>query len=386
MEREEIRKLVADMVAIPSVNPLDEPPSDGRGEGRLAAFIEAKLRDAGIACELREAAPGRPSVLARIPGESEDAIWFDAHIDTVSGEGMQFEPFAPRVEGDILYGRGSADDKGSVAAMMAALIDIAKSGAKPPLTVIFSATADEEFRMRGLLGLFDAGLTATAAAAIVGEPTNLEIIIAHKGVARFKISTAGKAAHGSRPDMGVNAIYRMGKVIQALEAYAKRGVGRETHPMLGKATLSVGVIRGGEYANVVPDYCEIQVDRRLLPGEEGRRAIADVRNYLVDAINEELGLEISAPDILVPGLSLSADDPLVHAVGARAREVTGKSPLDGMSGTTHAGQFVERGIPALVFGPGKMGQAHTATEELDLTQVEQAARIYEGLMRSGART
>jgi len=299
---------------------------------------------------------------------------------------MQFEPFAPRVEGDILYGRGSADDKGSVAAMMAALIDIAKSGAKPPLTVIFSATADEEFRMRGLLGLFDAGLTATAAAAIVGEPTNLEIIIAHKGVARFKISTAGKAAHGSRPDMGVNAIYRMGKVIQALEAYAKRGVGRETHPMLGKATLSVGVIRGGEYANVVPDYCEIQVDRRLLPGEEGRRAIADVRNYLVDAINEELGLEISAPDILVPGLSLSADDPLVHAVGARAREVTGKSPLDGMSGTTHAGQFVERGIPALVFGPGKMGQAHTATEELDLTQVEQAARIYEGLMRSGART
>jgi len=384
MDRDEIRKLVADMVAIPSVNSLDDPPDDLRGEGRLAAFIQATLSGAGVACELPEAAPGRPSVIARIPGESDEAVWFDAHIDTVSGEGMAFDPFSPRVEGDTLYGRGSADNKGSAAAMMAALMEVAKSGVKPPRTVIFSGTADEEFRMRGLLSLFDAGVTASA--VVVGEPTNLEIIIAHKGVARFKIITTGKAAHSSRPDMGVNAIYRMGKVIQALEAYAKRGVGRETHPMLGKATLSVGVIRGGEYANVVPDRCEIQVDRRLLPGEEGWKTIADIHNYLLDAITEDIGMEVTAPDILVPGLSISADDPLVHAVGAKLREVTGRAPLEGMSGTTHAGQFVERGIPALVLGPGKMGQAHTATEELDLVQVEQAAQVYEALMRSGAQT
>jgi acetylornithine deacetylase len=268
--------------------------------------------------------------------------------------------------------------------MMAAMISVAESGAKPPATVIFSGAADEEYRMRGLLSLLDSGLTAGA--AIVGEPTNLEIVIAHKGVARFKVITTGKAAHSSRPEAGINAIYRMGKVLIALEAYAKRGVGRETHPMLGKATLSVGVIRGGQYANVVPDRCEIHVDRRLLPGEEGRRAIADVRNYLTDAIQEDIGMEVSSPDIVVPALSLSSSDPLVHAVGARVKEVTGRAPLEGMSGTTHAGQFVERGIPALVLGPGAMGQAHTATEQLDLSQVEQAARIYEALMRSGAKT
>ncbi|MGD0113341.1 MAG: M20 family metallopeptidase [Armatimonadota bacterium] len=383
MEREQIRRLVADMVAIPSVNSLDDPPDSIRGESRLAAFMAATLRDAGISCELREATPGRSSIVARVPGESDEAIWFDAHIDTVSGEGMQFDPFSPRTEGDILYGRGSADNKGSAAAMMVALMEVAKSGAKPPLTVIFSGTADEEFRMRGLLSLLDAGITANA--AIVGEPTDLQVIVAHKGVARFKITTTGKAAHSSRPDMGVNAIYRMGKVIQALEAYAKRGVGREAHPTLGKATLSVGVIRGGEYANVVPDHCEIQVDRRLLPGEEGRKAIADVRNYLTDAIPEDIGMDVTAPDILVPALDLSTQSPLVQAVSAKVREVTGRAPLEGMSGTTHAGQFVERDIPALVFGPGKMGQAHTATEELDLSQVEQAAQIYEALMRSGAQ-
>jgi acetylornithine deacetylase len=383
MEREQIRKLVADMVAIPSVNSLDDPPDNVRGESRLAAFIEMVLRNAGISCELREAAPGRSSIVARIPGESDEAIWFDAHIDTVSGEGMQFDPFSPRIEGDILYGRGSADNKGSAAAMMAALMGIAQSGVRPPLTVIFSGTADEEFRMRGLLSLLDAGITAKA--AIVGEPTDLQVIVAHKGVARFKIITAGKAAHSSRPDLGVNAIYRMGKVIQALEAYARHGVGRESHPMLGKATLSVGVIRGGEYANIVPDRCEIQVDRRLLPGEEGRKAIADVRNYLVDAIPGDIGMEVTAPDILVPALDLSTQSPLVRAVSAKVREAVGKAPLEGMSGTTHAGQFVARDIPALVLGPGKLGQAHTATEELDLTQVEQAAQVYEALMRSGAQ-
>ena len=382
MEKEQLRSLAAEMVAIPSVNPLNGLPGQGRGEAELAAFVESRLLAAGIPSEQREAAPGRPSVVARIPGQREDAIWFDAHLDTVSGEGMQFDPFVPRVEGDTLYGRGAADDKGSLAAMMAAMVAVAESGNRPPATLVLTATADEEYRMRGLLGLLEGGLRAKV--AIVGEPSNLEIIVAHKGVARFKLVTTGRAVHSSRPEMGVNAVYHMARVVQALEAYAKRGVGRETHPLLGKATLSVGVIRGGEYANVVPDRCEIEVDRRLLPGEEGRRAVADVRAYLADAITEDVGMELIGPDILVPALSLPTDEPLVHAVSAAVRQVTGKAPLNGMMGTTHAGQLAERGIPALVFGPGAMGQAHTATEELDLNQLEQAAQVYELLMRTGA--
>ncbi len=383
MDREQLRKLVAEMVAIPSVNPLEGPLGEGRGEAQLAALVEARLREAGIACEQREAAPGRPSVVARLPGQSEEAVWFDAHLDTVSGEGMAFAPFQARVEGDILYGRGSADDKGSLAAMVAALITLAQAGTRLPHAVVFTATADEEFRMRGLLSLLESGLQARA--AVVGEPTSLQIVVAHKGVARFRVATAGKAAHSSRPEAGVNAIYRMARVLQALEAYAKRGVGREAHPLLGKASLSVGVVRGGEYVNVVPDRCEIEVDRRLLPGEEGRRAVADVRSYLNDAIPEEIGMEVTGPDMVVPALDLRADDPLVQAVSAQVRQVTGKAPLEGMTGTTHAGPLAERGIPAVVLGPGAMGQAHTATEELDLNQLEQAALIYEAIMRNGVQ-
>ena len=381
MERDEIRQLAADLVAIPSVNPLDGPVGAEKGEAALAAFVQSKLGEAGIAVELREAVPGRPNVVARLPGESDEALWFDAHLDTVTGEGME-GPFSPRLEGDLLFGRGSADDKGGLAALMAAMLRVAARGVKPPLTVLFTGTADEEHGMSGMRSLLASGLRARG--AVVAEPTGLEIVVAHKGVARFTVATTGLAAHSSRPEAGANAIYRMAKVVQALEHYAKGGVGREAHPLLGKATLSVGVIRGGEYVNVIPDRCEIQVDRRLLPGEEGKKAVSDVRAYLINAIEEELGLEIPGPNLLVPGLNMNVDDPWVRAVGVAVKHITGHFSLVGNVATTHAGFLAEAGIPTVVIGPGSMGQAHTATERLDLNQLEQAVGIYESLMQTGA--
>jgi len=383
MERERLRALAAELVAIRSMNPLDGPLGEGRGEKDIAACVNSRLREAGIECEMRECLPDRPNVVARIPGRSEDAVWFDAHLDTVSADGMEFEPFEARVEGDRLLGRGAADNKGSVAAMMAALLDIAASGETPPSTIIFTATVDEEYQMRGLLGLLESGMTARV--GVVGEPTNLEIIVAHKGVARFAASTSGKSVHSSRPDDGVNAIYRMGKVLAALEHYAKGGVGRENHPLLGKATLSVGRIRGGEFVNVVPDCCQIAVDRRLLPGEDAKRAVSEIRDYLSNALQEDVGLKVSGPDLAVPGMSIQSDSPVVQAVAAAVREVTDKAPLTGMQGTTHAGHMAKTGIPAVVFGPGGSAQAHTASEELDLNQLEQAADVYLRLMRTGCQ-
>ncbi len=383
MERDQLCKLAAELVAIPSVNPLDRPVGDGRGEAEVAAYVESKLREAGIEVELKEVLPGRPNVVARVPGQSDEAVWFDAHLDTVSAEGMAFEPFEANTEDGKLLGRGAADDKASVAAMVAALIAVAQGGDKPPKTVLFTATADEEYQMRGLMSLLEGGVTATS--AIVGEPTGLEIIIAHKGVARFTMTTSGKAVHSSRPDDGINAIYRMGKVLAAIDAFAKGGVGRESHPMLGRATLSVGVIRGGEHVNVVPDRCEVVVDRRVLPGEDARRAVGDVRDYLNNALQEDLGLKVSGPELTIPGMSIPSESALAQAVADVVREVTGKAPFNGMQGTTHAGQLVEAGIPALVFGPGEMGQSHTATEALDLDQLEQAAAVYERLMQTGCQ-
>jgi acetylornithine deacetylase len=265
--------------------------------------------------------------------------------------------------------------------MMAAMVRVAQSGEMPPLTVILTGTADEEFRMRGMLGLLESGLTARG--AVVGEPTGLQIIVANKGVLRFTVATKGKAAHSSRPDDGVNAIYRMSRVVQALEAYAKGGVGRNTHPLLGKATLSVGVIRGGEYVNIVPDCCQVDIDRRLLPGDDSRKAMAAVREYLQSALEEDVGLEVTGPDIVVPPLDTAPDHPLVQAVAAVVRDVAGTASVNGMMGTTHAGPLTEAGIPALVVGPGAMGQSHTPTEELDLNLLEQAADVYEALMRTG---
>lgn len=381
MDRNQLRQLAADLVAIPSVNPLDAPLGDTTGEAKLAEYIAHRFQQAGLACELPEALPGRPNVVARIPGASEEMLWFDAHADTVGIEGMTIPPFGATIEGDRLRGRGAADNKGSLAAMMAAMMAVAASGQTPPLTLLFTATADEEYTMKGLLALLEGGVKAKA--AIVGEPTALEIVIGHKGVVRFRATTSGKAVHGSRPEEGVNAIYRMGKVLTALEAYAKGGVGRETHPLLGKATLNVGVIRGGQYANVVPDLCEIQLDRRLLPGEEARKAVADVRDYLTNMLKEETGFKLMPPDIHVPGMVINSEHPLVLTVAAMVREVTGKAPLAGMQGATHAGPMAVAGLPAVVFGPGPTGQSHTAAEELDLLQLEQAAEVYRRLMVAG---
>ena len=404
MDQHQLRQLAAELVRIPSENPLDGPVGEGKGEAALAEFVASYLRDAGVACELRDAVPGRPSVVARVPGAGlpaealalqtpsqaeeagpaeagEEAIWFDAHLDTVSAVGMEFDPYAARVEGDVLYGRGASDDKASMAAMMAALIRVAQSGVRPPADIIFTATADEEYRMRGLHSLLEGGLTARA--GIIGEPTGLRVITAHKGVVRVTITTRGKAAHGSDPDAGVNAIYKMARVVQALEAYAKGGAGIEAHPILGRGTLSVGVIRGGEYVNVVPDRCVIEVDRRVLPGEEGRKAVSELRNYLSNAL-EDIEAEVSPPTFLVPGLDLSAEHPLAEAAVAAVKQITGKASLGGMAGATHAGPLGRAGIPAVVLGPGAMGQAHTSTERLDLIQLEKAADVYELLMRNGA--
>ena len=235
--------------------------------------------------------------------------------------------------------------------------------------------------MRGLLGLIESGLTARC--AVVGEPTGLDVVVANKGIIRFSVVTKGKAVHSSRPDEGVNAIYRMGRVVQALEAYAKGGVGREKHPLLGKATLSVGVIRGGEYVNVVPDRCEIDVDRRLLPGDDGRKVLMAVRDYLSSALEEDVGLEVSGPDLVIPPLDIPSGHALVQAVSSAAKDVVGRVSLRAMPGTTHAGQLMAAGIPALVFGPGGQGQSHTATEELSLSNLEKATAVYERLMLSG---
>jgi acetylornithine deacetylase len=378
--REEIVRVLCELVAIPSVNPIEGPLAEGFGEAAAAEYVEKFLREAGLETSRQEVLPGRPNVVGLLAGDpGTETLLLDAHLDTVSAEGMEIAAFEPKVEEERIWGRGACDAKGCLAAMLVAVKRAAQGAARPRASIMLSATVDEEHLARGLKALLESGPAATM--AIVGEPTNLEVATAHRGLVRWVIRTRGKAAHSSRPQEGENAIYRMARIVNALEAYSKRGVGRESHPLLGRGQLTVGVIRGGTQVNVVPDLCEIEIDRRLLPSEEARRAMADVHQYLANASSVEASFEHSDPSLVSPALDVSSEEPVARLALDAVRAVLGRAPIAGLSGDTHAGKLTEAGIPSVVLGPGQMGQAHTARESVAIEQLVKAVQVYEEIIR-----
>ncbi len=227
-------------------------------------YVEEFFGRRGIETWRQPIFPDRENVIARIQGRNpERRIVFEAHMDTVSVAGMTIDPFQPDIRGGRMYGRGSCDTKGGMAAMMQALASLADSQTTPPCDVWFAATIDEEFSYRGVAALCE---DLQADAAIVAEPTSLQPVIASKGLVRFKIETIGRAAHSAKPDLGVNAIEHMAIVIAAIQNDTSQ-LAESVHPLLGPATCNIGVIRGGVQINLVPASCEIEIDRRMLPGE-----------------------------------------------------------------------------------------------------------------------
>ncbi len=252
---------LADLVRIDSVNASYE---GGAGEKEIASWVQRFFAQRGIEVWEQEVFPDRPNVIARLRGRDPSRrVILEAHTDTVSVQGMRIPPFEPRIEDGKLYGRGSCDTKAGLAAMMHAAASLHEEGIQPPCDVWLAAVVDEEFFYRGVVQLCE-GLTADA--ALVAEPTGLRAVIASKGVLRWRIVVRGKAAHSGKPHLGVNAINQMARVILAMEEDHQRLAAR-VHPLLGPATLNVGVIRGGVQVNFVPDSCSIEIDRRLLPGE-----------------------------------------------------------------------------------------------------------------------
>jgi acetylornithine deacetylase len=366
--------LLRKLVAIPSINPYSaELDEDERfGEARLAAFVADLLRDAGADVEVREAAPRRPNVIARIEGRhAGPPLLFVSHLDTVPVEGMTIEPFAGEVRDGRLYGRGSCDTKASMAAMLAALLRVAREG-PPPRPVLYVATADEENGFRGMKAFLADGVGAHA--AFVGEPTQLDIIIAHRGFVRWSIATHGKSAHSATPDEGVNAIYRMAPLIAELETLAAQLQKREPHPRLGPPTLSVGTVHGGHSVNTVPDRCVIEVDRRLIPGESAEVAEAAVRD-----LAERAGATIE-PIFDAAPLEMPEDSDVVRRATAAVQAVTGTANVVGARYATEASRLAAAGIPVVVLGPGDAAQAHSEDEWVALDQVRAAAEVYHRLM------
>jgi acetylornithine deacetylase len=358
--------LVADLVAIDSVNP-DLVPG-GAGEGEIAAFVSAWLERAGLEAAVHEVAPGRPNVVARARGTGGGrSLILNAHMDVVGVEGMR-APFEPRVEDGRLYGRGGFDMKGGLAAIMLAGARLAGAGLAGD--VIVTAVCDEECASIGAEALA-AGTWADA--AIVAEPTALEVCVAHKGFLWLEVETSGVAAHGSRPDLGVDAIARMGSVLTGIEALAGRLAAGDRHPLLGPGSVHASLIDGGRELSSYPDRCRLGLERRTIPGE--------TRDRVEDEIRALAGEATVRTTFERAPFEVDPEADIVSAVRRHAAAALGIDPaLVGHSAWMDAAVLSAAGIPTVVFGPAGAG-AHATTEWVDLASVATCADVFEAVAR-----
>jgi acetylornithine deacetylase len=379
IDRTEVIGLLSELVRIPSVNPR---MGDGSGEEKIALYLADRIRGLGLTPTITEVHPARPNVLVTVPGKPGGPhILFEAHTDTVSPSHGQVEPFSPRIEGDRLYGRGSCDTKASITAAFLALASVLPVRERRA-TVSLVFTMGEELGHEGVGYLMASGFRADA--AVVGEPTGLDVVAAHKGVVRWRMTALGKAAHSSNPEKGCNAIVKMATVIRGLNERLIPQLQERTHRLLGPPTLSVGRIEGGFQVNVVPDRCTIEVDRRLLPGETWtgvRRELEDVLAPLW-ASDPDLQVEIEEPYQSLASMATPPDAPIVRIAQEAVRRINGQRPVRGVAFGTDAAELSARGIPCVVLGPGDIAQAHTSDEYVEIQQVVKAAAIYREIMLS----
>jgi acetylornithine deacetylase/succinyl-diaminopimelate desuccinylase family protein len=368
---------LAGLVRINSVNPAYPR---GCPETEIQAFVLDFFRSHGIAVREQEVAPGRSNIIACIPGRHpRRRIVFEAHSDTAGIEAMTIPPFLPEVRDGLLYGRGACDTKGGLAAMMHALVEVKRSGVPPPCDVWVVAAADEEFACTGVLRLRE-GLTAGA--AVVSEPTDLRLTLASNGCLRWRITVRGKAAHSSKPHLGVNAITAMVHVVAALEA-DRPALSSIRHPLVGSPTLNIGTIRGGTQVNAVPDCCSIEIDRRLIPGESHDLVLAHYRGVMDRVRRERAGLEVAVEPPLLEDYAF--ETPPQSAIAQLTAQVLREEGLPaepiGVPFSCDASKLAQAGIPSIVLGPGSIDRAHAEVEYVELDQVEAAMLVYRGLMQ-----
>src|SRR5262245_34578886 len=364
--------ILRDLVRARSQNPVD-------GEGAVAAHVTRFLCDLGLAVETPEVFPGRPNVVARLRGSGGGpTLAFNTHMDTVpEGDGWTRDPFGGELADGQLYGRGSVDAKGPLAAFLAAIEGLLRAGVHLEGDLLMTAVADEEACSTGARQLVP-GLQADL--AIVGEPTRLQVGIAHRGSLRPVIAVTGRTAHSSRPSEGVNAVYRAVPAIQALAIYGERLAERPAHPLCGTPSAAVTLLSAGVRENVIPDRCEIVLDRRMVPGETEDVALKEVLAILNRVRAEHPGLQVEIARTLPttgPASEIEASHPLVGiALGAAEAALGRPSRVHGMSGACDMTHFRAAGIPCVVLGPGHESQAHQPDEHMDLVQLTQGAHAY----------
>jgi acetylornithine deacetylase len=366
----DVAELAAKLVAVESINP-DVVPG-GSGEASLAQVVAEWCDRAGLETTLSDATPGRPNVVAIARGRGAGrSLMLNAHLDTVGVAGMD-DPLTPRLDGGRLYGRGAYDMKGSLAACMLAVARARRDGLSGD--VVLTAVADEEFASVGTEAI---AVSMQADSAIVTEPTELELAVAHRGFVHVEIETVGRAAHGSRPHLGIDAIAKMGRVLVGIEDLDRRLRGNPTHQYVGSGSVHASLIEGGQEFSSYPARCVVQAERRTIPGET------------VELAEQELAKIVSVagegdPDFTAHVRVLASREPfevdesaeVVRAVRSCAEKVLGaEPPLVGVSFWADSALLAEAGISTVLFGPRGEG-AHAEVEWVDVASLEQCVEIY----------
>ncbi|KMZ39825.1 MULTISPECIES: ArgE/DapE family deacylase [Bacillales] len=372
INRDELISLVQNLIRIDSVNPyLDE---DGPGEKEMAAFIRDRLQKAGLEVHVTPINDTAVNVVGILRGTGGGkSLMLNGHMDTVSAKRMEIPPFEPTLADNKIFGRGSQDMKGSLGAMIAAVEAIAQ--AKVPLAgdVILTFVADEEYKSIGTEELVKA---YKADAAICCEPSDLAIGVVHRGFAWVKCEVLGKAAHGSRPAEGIDAIVRAGRVLQELERLSDRLAQGPVHPILGAASVHASLIQGGTELSTYPDYCRIDWERRTLPGETEADVANEIEALLQKLRAEDETFQASVElSFLREPFEVGLDEPIYVALQAACKSVMGKTPeVCGFSGWTDAALLQEAGIPTVLFGPVGAG-LHAAVEYVEVDSLVDMSAI-----------
>jgi len=364
------------LIRIDSRNPTLAP--DSSGEGDCARTLAAVLDDWGFAVELVDGAPGRPNVVARMGPGDAPALMLNGHLDVVGVEGMVHEPFSADLRSGRIYGRGSADMKGGLAAMCAAAATSASRESKRQ--ILITAVVDEEYESLGMRALLAAGIRAEQ--AIITEPTRLAICPAHRGFAWFDVELTGRAAHGSRYDVGIDAIMHAGLLLAELDRLEHTRQAGPRHPLLGRSSLHASKIEGGVGMSTYPERCSLAIERRTIPGESVKKAMREITDACarVKSDRPEFDARVTLSTAQLPS-DVPVDAPVVRRlVGAVEREGIPVS-IEGLSAWTDAALLNEAGIPTVCFGPGDIALAHAAEEFVPVDDIERATRVLARVVR-----
>ena len=364
--------LTRELVHIDSRNPSLVP--NGPGEHAVATALADILQSWGFRVEMIDAASGRPNVVARVgPGRpNARTLMFNGHIDVVGVDGMVHDAWAAEERNGRMYGRGSADMKSGVAAMCAAAARAVDQS--PEVEIVIAAVVDEEYESVGTRDLVARGIRADA--AIVTEPTRLSIMPAHLGFVWVDVTTHGRAAHGSRWEIGVDAIRHAGLFLAELDRLDTEELPKRGHPLLGRPSVHASLIEGGTGMSTYPDRCVVRIERRTIPGETPAQVVAELEAACsrVAARRSTFRADVAMTFAQEPS-DVAVDAPIVKALESALGESEEPVRVEGMSAWTDAALLNAAGIPAICFGPGDIALAHSAEEWVPVDEIERATKV-----------